>query len=502
MDSCNFTIYDMIVRNASLYLEKCAIVYGEDRISFKTYQILCDQCANGLMNEGIKVGDRVAVLANNCDDFMTLCGAAAKIGAIVVPVNYKLSEGEVEYILKDTEPKYVFSSKEHKELALKACRTVGSIKQHYVFKAEKKESDCIPFGTLLLDGRIANPEAVSGGTAYLIIYTAAVGGKPRGSVLSHTNILAAGLQMAQIAKLNGDDCHIGLLPLFHIGGFSTTIAVMHQGGKNVILDRFDPLLVLKLTVEEQGTFFGTFPPMLAAILDAQDKSSIETPSLRGIGWLDSPDNIKRFFKKNPQATFYTVYGQAEAMPICGGDIKEKPGSIGLPAILTRVAIFDDKDQEVSAGVQGEICVHSASVFQGYWHLEKETAYVFRNRWHHTGDLGRIDQEGFMWYNGRKPEKELIKSGGENVYPAEVEQTILSHSGIEEVCVFGVPDAEWGEAVKAVCVLKKGKQVSAQELIDHVVARIARYKKPRYVLFVENLPKDTAGKIDRERVKKM
>ncbi len=500
MDSCDFTVYDMIVRNAGLYPEKCAIVYGENRISFKAYQILCDRCAAGLMKEGLEPGDRIAVLSSNCDDFMVLYGAAAKAGAVVVPVNYRLSEGEVEYILKDTEPKYIFSSRDCKDLALKISGAAGSIKKHYVFKAEKKEGGCIPFGTLLLDEKVKRPPVPAGAT-YMIIHTAAVGGKPRGGVLSQANILAAGLQIARIIKATGSDSHIGLLPLFHIGGFGTTIAVMYEGGKNVIMDRFDPLLALKLINREQGTFFGTFPPMLAAILDAQDKESMETPSLRGIGWMDSPANIERFLKKNPQAAFYTLYGQAESMPVCGGDISEKPGSIGLPAIMTRVAIFDDLDREVPADVQGEICVRSPSVFQGYWKLEADTAYTSRNGWHHTGDLGRIDQDGFMWYGGRKPEKELIKPGGENVYPAEVENTILGHGAIEEVVVIGVPDPQWGEAVKAVCVLKKGKQASAQELIDYVASRIARYKKPKYVLFVENLPKDAKGAVDRASVKK-
>jgi long-chain acyl-CoA synthetase len=307
--------------------------------------------------------------------------------------------------------------------------------------------------------------------------------------------------MNHIVKLTGSDCHIGTLPLFHIGGFGMTMGVMHYGGRNVIMDRFDPLLVLKLTKKEQGTFFGTFPPMLAAILDAQDKESVDTPSLRGVGWIDSPGNIERFLKKNPQAAFYSLYGQTESMPVSGCDIKERPGSIGLPAPMTRVAIFDDLDREVPAGVQGEMCVRSPSVFLGYWNLDADTVYTFRNGWHHTGDLGRIDKDGFIWYGGRKPEKELIKPGGENVYPAEVEKTILSHGSIEEVAVIGVPDSEWGEAVAALCVLRKGTDLSAAELIEFVASKIARYKKPKHVLFVESLPKTASGEINREEVKK-
>jgi acyl-CoA synthetase (AMP-forming)/AMP-acid ligase II len=497
----DFTIYDMIARNAGLYPEKNALVYGDKRISFRDYKKLCDQCAAGLIKEGINIGDRIAVLSGNSDDFLILCGAAAKIGAVVVPVNTRLGEAEVEYILKDSTPKYLFSSKEYRESARKASISAGSVRKHYVFKTDTKESDFIPFETLFLDAKSKQADTVSDSYAYMIIHTAAMGGKPRGCLLSQANMLSICLQMAQLFKLSNRDCHICNLPLFHIGGFSMTLAVMHQGGKNLIMDRFDPLAVLKLTEKEQGTFFGTFPPMLATILDAQDKQFFDTSSLRGVGGMDAPETIQRFLKKNPQAVFYSVYGQTECMPVSGCDITEKPGSIGLPAIMTRVAIFDDMDREVSNGVQGEICVRSPAVFLGYWNLEADTAHTFRNGWHHTGDLGRIDKEGFIWYGGRKPEKELIKPGGENVYPLEVEKVILDQGDVEMVSVIGVPDVQWGEAIKAVCVLKPGRSLEPQALIDFVASKIAHYKKPRYVVFVNSLPKTKEGKIDRDQVKK-
>jgi len=502
MDCCDFTIYDMIARNAGLYPEKCALVHGDKRISFSDYKKQCDRCASGLIKEGIDVGDRIAVLSSNSDDFLILCGAVAKIGAVVVPINFRLGEAEVEYILKDSTPKYLFSSNEYRDVAKKVSSSVGSVQKLYVFKTEVRDGDFIPFETLFLDEKNERVDAVSASHGYMIIHTAAVGGKPRGCVLSQANMMAIGLQMTNMFKLTSRDCHICALPLFHIGGFSMTLTIMQQGGKNLIIDRFDPLLVLKLTETEQGTFLGTFPPMLTAILDAQDKHSFDMPSLRGVGGMDSPKTIQRFLKKNPHAVFYSLYGQTEAMPVSGCDITEKPGSIGLPAIMTRVAVFDDLDQEVPIGVQGEICVRSPAVFLGYWNLEADTAYTFRNGWHHTGDLGSIDKDGFIWYAGRKPEKELIKPGGENVYPMEVEKAILAHDSIEEVTVIGVPDAEWGEAVQAVCVLKKGKDIGGDELIEFVASKIARYKKPKHVLFVKSLPKTASGEIDRKEIKKI
>jgi long-chain acyl-CoA synthetase len=169
--------------------------------------------------------------------------------------------------------------------------------------------------------------------------------------------------------------------------------------------------------------------------------------------------------------------------------------------MARVALFDEYDREVPRGTPGEICVRSPGVFLGYWGQEADTAYAFRNGWHHTGDIGRFDDEGFLWYVKRKAQKELIKPGGENVYPSEVEKVILQHEDVLEVIVIGIPDPEWGEAIKAVCVPKAGKKLDGQQIIDFVAAKIARYKKPKYVIVVDALPKTKEGEVDRERVKK-
>ncbi len=501
MSQRDFMMYDMIARNALLYPEKDAFVFGDNRTTFKTYHKQCDQYAAGLTIEGIGTGDRIAIISGNCDEFMILCGAAAQIGAIVVPLNWRLNGEEIAYMLNDCKPTHLFVSKEFQDLSEKASLKTKSIRKWYVFNPDNEEGAYIPFQNLCLQEGSEQELTTPGDAPYMIIYTAAVGGKPRGSLLSQSNMVAISLQLAHLLKLGNRDCHICILPLFHIGGFSMTMATMQQGGKNVILGHFDPLLVLNLIEKEGGTFFGTFPPILASIVDAQEKGSCDLSSLRGVGGMDSPETIERFLEKNDHAVFYSLYGQTEAMPVSGCNFMEKPGSIGPPVIQTRVALFDDSDNEVAPGAPGEICVRSPAVFQGYWNLEEETAYTFRNGWHHTGDIGRIDGDGFLWYVSRKPEKELIKPGGENVYPVEVEKVILSHGSIKEVCVIGVPDSQWGEAVKAICVLTSGCTMGAQELIDFVASKIARYKKPKHVLFVKSMPKTGDGKIDREQVKK-
>jgi len=178
----------------------------------------------------------------------------------------------------------------------------------------------------------------------------------------------------------------------------------------------------------------------------------------------------------------------------------EPGSIGKPTILSRVALFDDYDNEVPTGSAGEICVRSPAVFLGYWNLDEKSSHTFRNGWHHTGDVGRFDSDGFLWYVKRKTEKELIKTGGENVYPAEVEKAILAHGLVSEACVFGIADKDWGEAIAAMVVLKEKGALQSRELLEFLAGRIPAYKRPKHIIFSESLPKTADGDIDRGKVK--
>jgi long-chain acyl-CoA synthetase len=197
-----------------------------------------------------------------------------------------------------------------------------------------------------------------------------------------------------------------------------------------------------------------------------------------------------------------MYGQTETSCLATlGPYSDCPGSAGRPIELCDVRLFDDYDRPVETGQVGEICVRGPMVFSGYWNLPEDNARTFREGWHHTGDQGRFDADGFLFYAGRKAEKELIKPGGENVYPAEVEKVILQHPAVDQTVVFGVPDPKWKEGIKAVCSLKKGETLTAEALIDFVGARIARYKKPSYVAFVEKMPTGEDGAPDREEVKK-
>jgi len=236
------------------------------------------------------------------------------------------------------------------------------------------------------------------------------------------------------------------------------------------------------------------------LLEARARIGAQWRSLAHVVGLDAPDTIQRLHAETG-AKFWTGFGQSETtglVTLVRAD--EKPGSAGKPTPLARVRCVNEADEEVSLGEPGEIAVQGPLVFAGYWRDPDATDYALRNGWHHTGDVGRLDAEGYLTYVGRKPEKDLIKSGGENVYPAEVERVIRELPEAAAVCVIGVPDPKWGEAVKAVVELKPGHTLTADQIAEAVARRIAAYKKPRYVDFVERLPRKDGGDIDRDAVK--
>jgi long-chain acyl-CoA synthetase len=246
----------------------------------------------------------------------------------------------------------------------------------------------------------------------------------------------------------------------------------------------------------------TFAPILKAILEQQAKEKVDIGSLRTVLGLEAPDTIAQY-QQVDGGTFYTMFGQTETSMLATlGAYNDCPGAAGRPIAMATVELLNDADQPVAKGEIGEIAMRGPMVFKGYWGLDEDNAKTFRNGWHHTGDLGRLDENGHLWYEGRKADKELIKPGGENVYPAEVEQAILKHPAVEAVVVFGVPDPKWKEGIKAVCTLKNGHTLEAKELIEFVGSRIARYKKPQYVEFVDELPKQSDGDVDRGKVKEI
>jgi long-chain acyl-CoA synthetase len=294
--------------------------------------------------------------------------------------------------------------------------------------------------------------------------------------------------------------HLNLLPLFHVGGLFMATMAFHAGALNLNMSKFDAAQAVDLIAEKNVTVLFDFSPILGSILDQQAKTGKEVSSLRHVIGLEGPETIEKY-QKQTGGTFYVMYGQTETSAIATlGRYNDRPGSAGRTIPLADVKLVDENDRAVPAGQVGEIAVKGPMVFSGYWNLPEDTVHTFRGGWHHTGDLGRFDEDGFLFYAGRKPEKELIKPGGENVYPAEVEKAILEHPAVEMTVVFGVPDPKWKEGIKAVCKLKAGQKLDAKDLIKFVGESIASYKKPQQVEFVAEMPLLANGSPDRAKVK--
>lgn len=492
------TIYSIIKHNAVIYKDRIALKFGDQVITHGQFHEIINRLACGLMDAGLQRGDRVGILAQNSLNYIYLYGASAKMGSIMVPISWRLKPKEIEYIISDARPKILFIESEFQEMVGKMIPRFRFIERCYTI--DKPVEGFTFFNDLLIDKEGDIHSDVGFNDTFVILYTAAIGGEPRGAMLSHQNLILYNLQTMYFWHLTHEDININLLPFFHTQGLVVYLSVMQAGGLNIIIPRFDADLAIKHIQDDRVTIFSEFAPMLAAILDKAREGNCDLSSLRIVTGLDSYDTIKRL-EEWTSATFWSGYGQAETSGgVCLAPYLKRSGSAGVCTFLNEVKIVDHSGKAVETGEVGEIVVRGPAVFKGYWNREKETEYTSRGGWHHTGDEGHLDADGYLWFRGRLTEKDLIKTGGENVYPEEVEKVILEHPLVEEVVVFGVPDSQWVEAVKAVCVLKRGESMNEEELIDFVANRIARFKKPKHVSFVSNLPKNIGGDINRERVK--
>ncbi|NNF97943.1 MAG: AMP-binding protein [Desulfobacteraceae bacterium] len=495
----DLTCYDIIRRNAWMYKDVPAWLeeHKNRSTTFAEFMKNVDELACGLQQSGIAKGDRIGVIGKNSLEYFMIYGAAAAIGAIVLPINWRLSADEMIFNLNDGEPKMLFVDKEFQEIISDALDRIPSVEICHNLSDGGGFGD---FDALFDNGSEFRSIEVFSDDGYIIIHTAAVAGRPRGALLTHSNVLCANMHLRDGLNLSSSDVHLNLLPLFHVGGLFMAFSAFHAGVQNINMPKFDGNRAVELIAEKNVSLLFDFSPILGNVLDEHEKSGRDISSLQKVIGLDSPETIERY-QKLTGGTFFSMYGQTETSCLVSlSPYNHQPGSAGRPIPLCDIMLSDDDGCAVPVGKAGEILVRGPMVFKGYWGLEEETARTFRDGWHHTGDLGRIDGGGYLWYAGRKAEKELIKPGGENVYPAEVEKAILAHPAVEKTVVFGVPDPKWKEGIKAVCLLQKGQSLTSKDLIRFVGRRIASFKKPQYVEFVDALPMTPSGEIDRDKVK--
>lgn len=498
----DFTFYDLIMRNSVAFADTICWREIDDgrQLTFGNYKKQVDVLALGLSQIGITKGDRLGVVGKNSLEFFMVYGAAAALGAIVLPVNWRLSTEEMVYNLNDCQAKIAFIDSEFQPLLQARQNDLPTVTAFYNLKAD--QGGVKAFATLLgCQGQLVRGD-VANNDGFVIIHTAAVAGRPRGALLSHSNLLLASMHFNSSFAMSADDVHLNLLPLFHVAGFFMAVSSFHAGAVNLNISKFEAKAAAKLVEESGVSLLFDFPPILDSLLKAAAEERRSLRSLRAVVGLGTQATIAQF-QEEIGGTYYAMYGQTETSCLTTiGKYSDRPGSAGKVVMLADVRLVDDQDNPVAQGEVGEIAVKGPMVFLGYWGLPEDNARTFRQGWHHTGDLGRFDTDGFLFYAGRKAEKELIKPGGENVYPAEVEKVILEHPAVAETVVIGVPDPKWKEGIKAVCQLHSGKSLTAQELISFVGGRIASFKKPQYVEFVAELPHKADGSIDRIAVKSL
>jgi fatty-acyl-CoA synthase len=487
-------------RRAFLSGDRTALIAGSGRITYTELDRRTDQLARALRELGVRQGDRVAGLLVNSPAFLETMLAAAKLGAVFVPMNVRLAPPEVTHLLADSGADVLVSSAPLAPVARAALTGEGVRVRHRVIVDGQPGDGETDFEQLLTSGE---PHAlgtdVAGSDLSCLMYTSGTTGRPKGAMLTHDNHLWNVFNNLSFGRgLRESDVTVTVAPMFHIGGLGVhTLPLLYLGGTNVVFPSFDPAQTLAAMARERATVQFLVPAIWAALMavpdfDGYDLSALE---LAVSGGAPCPLPVIDFFQ-GKGLPFQEGFGMTETAPavsiLDSGHVKEKAGSIGRALMHVQARIVDDDDRDVRTDEVGELVLRGPNLFAGYWGLPEATAEAFRGGWFHTGDLGRMDAEGFITLVDRK--KDMIITGGENVYPIEVEQVLYRHPAVRELAVVGVPDARWGETPVAVVALMDGAELTADELLGYARERLAHFKCPTRVEFVPELPRNATGKV--------
>ncbi len=489
-----------VTKRGHLSGDATALVCGQRRMSFSELDRRTDQLARSLRGLGVRKGDRVGALLVNSTAFLETMLATAKLGAVFVPMNLRLAPPEVGYLLADSGADVFVCSGLLAPAARAAVGEQGVRVRHRVVVDGPAEDGELAFEDLVGSGE---PRAlgsdVAGSDLASLMYTSGTTGRPKGAMLTHDNHLWNVINSLSFGRgLRADDVTVTVAPMFHIGGLGVhTLPLLYVGGRNVILPSFDPAQALATIARERATVQFMVPAMWAALMAVQDFDTHDLSALELAvsGGAPCPLPVIDFFH-GKGLPFQEGFGMTETAPLVSvldaERVKEKAGSIGRAVFHVEARIADEADVDVTTGEVGELLVRGPNVFDGYWGLPEATAEAFRGGWFHTGDLGRIDQQGYVTLVDRK--KDMIISGGENVYPIEVEQVLSRHEAVQEIAVVGVPDERWGETPVAVVAPAPGAELVPGELIEYARERLAHFKCPTRVEIVDALPRNATGKV--------
>jgi long-chain acyl-CoA synthetase len=480
-----------------------ATICGERRQTWAQFKDRVARLAGALKALDIGREDRVAILALNSDRFLEYIYGVAWAGAASNPVNIRLAPAEIAYTLEDSGSVALFVDDAFSQI-LPALRPLLTAVRHVIFIGDGPcPEGCIDYEQLIAQSAPVSDANAGGSDLAGLFYTGGTTGKSKGVMLSHDNIVYNALNVLPALGYDDRSVYLHAAPMFHLADMASTFAITMAAGTHVAVPRFDVDAVLQAIAKHRVTHSILVPTMVNLLVSSGRIQNYDLSSFKRLMYGASPMPeavLKKAMALLPGVQFTQGYGQTEAAPVItfleprfhveGG---AKLASAGRPAYGVEVIIADPEDRELPRGQVGEICARGMNVMQGYWGLKEQTEQALRNGWLHTGDIGYMDDEGFVFIVDRA--KDMVISGGENVFSVEVEGAIYEHPGVQECAVIGVPSEQWGEAVHAVVVLKPDVSLTAEEIIQHCRERIAGYKVPRSVsIRREPLPISGAGKI--------
>ncbi len=503
-----YTIGDICRRSARLWPDKMAVVYEQTRLTYQQLDERVNRLANALRSNGVVKTDRLAVLSENTHKYLEIYFAASKLGISVTPLNFRLADDEVRHIVDDSESTVFFVGDGYEDRVVTLKPSLTDIK---LWISMDKQTD----GFLFYEDMISENTAEEPGLdpaedeMAILMYTGGTTGLPKGVMMSHRGLMTAVAGSAIMCGFRRDDITCFVLPLFHVS-FWPAFSVLFVQGTVVINRKPDINSMLKLIQDEKCTHINAVPTLYGWMLQGADVDAYDLSSLRLITYAGSP--FPQELLKQCISKFGPIFEQAYAMTECiggtfllkedhvlEGDRSKLLASAGKPCVIVDVSVKDEDDNDLPSGEIGEIVIRGKSMMMGYWKNPELTAQAIRNGWYHTGDLGYLDEDGYLFLVDRKAD--MIVTGGENVYPKEVEDVLYQHPAVAMAAVVSAPDAKWGERVQAAVVLKPDQDASQEDLIAHCKEHLAGYKCPKAVEFWDQLPTTPVGKILRKDVKK-
>ena len=511
----NLSMADDLEPNALRHSDREAFVFGTRRVTHAAFLARVQRLSSAWYRLGLRRQDRVSILAQNCMEFVEVYGAGEWAGFVTATVNFRLAPPEMLFIINDAAPRVLVFEAGYADAVERLRAQLKSV-EHCVCIAEPGRdvpSWAVAYEAVMASGdtRGAPCRATADDAAYLI-YTSGTTGRPKGCIEAHREVRAWALAMALAHGSAPDDRSLLMMPFFHVGAKFVQLTQHLLGGTVHVQRGFDVQAVLDCIARERITVTHMAPVMVQSLLESPQLKPDGLRSLRTIlyGAAPMPEPILRKGLELLGPVFIQTYGQTETLGTSLARHEHRPDgsarerswlrSVGRPYAETQLRIVDEHGSECAAGVAGEIVLRSAARFNGYWNNSAATSDTLRDGWVHTGDIGRVDDQGFLFLVDRK--KDMIISGGENIYSREVEDALVQHPAVSECAVIGTPDARWGEAVCAVVVLRAGRGVTADELVEHSRTLIASYKKPKRVIFVDSIPKLPSGKVSKVELRRM